>query len=61
MGGWVAESWEQALGKGEGAEEEDGVDGVAGEHVPEEGNSGNVAGEQTLPGMRVRRHERPDA
>lgn len=49
-----------AFGEGVAAEQERGVEGVAGQGVPEEGNAGDVAGEEAGGGVRKTAEELPD-
>ena len=48
------------LGQGEGAEEERGVESIAGEGVAEEGQAGDVAGGETDRSVRVGGGDLPD-
>ena len=49
----LAECGKEALGERVTAEEERPVESVTRKHVPEEGNGGDVAGEQTFASVRV--------
>ena len=56
-----AEIRRQVPGQGEAAEEQGGVDRVAGERVPEEGGADKVARREACAGVRVVVRQGPDA
>jgi len=57
---WPLGGGNEALGEGVAAEEERGVEGVAGKGVPEEGDAGDVASEEAGSGVREAAEELPD-
>src|SRR4029077_2339532 len=57
----VAKDWKQTLGEGEGAEEERGVEGIAGQGVKEEGQARRIAGDEACSGLGEAFEEGPDA
>src|SRR5882762_5043745 len=58
--GGLAQRGEEPFGEGVAAEEERGVEGIAGEGVPEKRNAGDVAGEEAGGGVREAAEELPD-
>ncbi len=59
-GGRFAEGGKEALRESETAEEEASIDGVSCKGVPEEGDSGNVAGDEARGTARVGEAKSPD-
>src|SRR5713101_6330662 len=58
--GGLAQRGEEPFGEGVAAEEERGIEGVAGEGVPEKRDAGDVAGEEAGGGVREAAEELPD-
>src|SRR5713226_7634734 len=58
--GGLAQRGEEPFGEGVAAEEERGIEGVAGEGVPEKRDAGDVAGEEAGGGGREAAEELPD-
>jgi len=55
-----AKRGEEAFCKSEAAEEQGGIQGVAGQSVPEKGDAGDVAGEEASGGVWIAAEELPD-